>query len=138
MKEPKRKGLHLDDPFHTGQKLKRLRQDHDLTLEKAAAQLGVGKTTLGEYEESVRIPARSFLEKAAVFYKVDLMFFYSTERVSITTNHGNVAAGNVQHQHGTEQALIDRFLAHISERDKRLEDLLRQAIDRLGNSGAEA
>ncbi len=52
----KKKGLSKDDPFHTGDKLRQLRVRDKHPLERVAAELGVGKSTLSDYERGVVFP----------------------------------------------------------------------------------
>lgn len=122
----------IKDPFHAGDKLRLLRESHKYTLERAADELRIGKTTLGDYEQGVSLPPRDVLERAAAFYHVDLGLFYSPEHLSFNLHHNHQANGYVNEQHNTDKQLLERFFSHIQERDARLEELLARAIDRLG------
>jgi len=119
----KSKRERIVDPFHTGHKLRRLREDDRYTLEDAADRLKVGRTTLSDYELGVVLPTRSVLEKAAVLYKVDLGLFYSTERLPFNQHNNQQANGYVNEQHNTDKELRDRLLAHIEDRANKTDEL---------------
>ena len=121
----------VDDPFHTGEKLRRLRLRDEFTLEDAADRVGVGKSTLSDYENRWLLPPREVLAKAAALYKVDLSLFYNTEHLTVNvTNHGQKGGqGYVQEQHLIDSGIHERYMAHIAERSKKLEALTERALE---------
>lgn len=121
----------MKDVFMIGRKLRHLREDRKYTQEYVALELGVKATsTYSDYEREVISVPQEVVVKAAELYKVDLGYFYSRGPVQITMND-QASNGYVEQQHVESKELIDRFFAHIAERDKRIEDLLAKAIERL-------
>jgi len=118
-----------EDPFHTGEKLRQLRLRNNDTQEKVAEALGVAPNTLSEYEHGKRLPSREVLQKAAAFFKVDVGIFFNTEHLTFNLHGNQQANGYVNEQHNTSKELLDRFIAHIDARDKRIEDLFAMALD---------
>lgn len=50
--------------------LKMLRQQHNLTQQQLAADLGVSPSTIGNYEQGIRRPGILFVSKIAAYFNV--------------------------------------------------------------------
>ena len=61
-----------------GKKLKRLRDDRDLTIEQVAEALGMKLNTYGKYERNIN-PKRETLVKIAEFFDVSLDYLMGKE-----------------------------------------------------------
>ena len=85
------------------------------------------------------MPPRDLLEQAAKLYEVDLSLFYSTEKLTFHINNHDNATGHgyVREAHGVDQHLFDRLLAHIEQRDKRVETLFARLMEKLGGGNDE-
>ncbi len=52
------------------ERLRQLRNEKDITLDKLAAIFGTTKATLSRYENDLRVPKAEFVKKAADFFNV--------------------------------------------------------------------
>ncbi len=122
--------MSLDDPFGTGDKLRKLREFHNYTQDYVSTQLGIKPNTLSDYEKGKVRVSREKLELAAKLFKVDVNLFFTQDPLTFNINQGSGANGyNVIHeQHNTDKALLDRMMDHIAERSKRLEDLHQETL----------
>lgn len=66
-------------------KLKKLRKDAGVTQEELAKVLGVGRTTISEYERGVIEPKRKTLIDIAFYFNVPVDYFFIREEI-INTN----------------------------------------------------
>lgn len=105
----------MENTFGIGDKLARLRSHNKLTLDEVAEGLGVPRSTYYDYEQGNVLPKLDFIQKAAAFYKVDPMVFFSGTNLSITQQHNEVANGYIQNQHHTDQETLNTVLAHLDE-----------------------
>jgi transcriptional regulator with XRE-family HTH domain len=126
--------MQKEDPFHTGEKLRKLSEFHDYTQEYVASEIGIAPNTLSDNERGKAFPSRDALQSAAQLFKVDVTVFFSTERLIFNLQNNQQANGYVRDQHNVDKELIERFMAFIRERDERVEGLLARAIDRLGKA----
>lgn len=124
----------MEDVFTIGKKLRHLREERKYKQEAVAMDLGVSTNTYSDYERGVYHVPSEVVVKATKLYGVGLDYFYSLRGpVSITMND-QASNGYVENQIGEGRELVERFFQHMSERDKRIEDLLARALDRLGRS----
>ena len=115
-------GMSVIDPFGAGDKLRKLREYEDWTQEYVAAQMGIAKNTLSDYELSkVRI-SREKLELAAALFEVDVNLFFSPDPLTFNL-HGN---------HGTQVARVGNDLVQ----HKRTDGAFRE-VDQRGSRGTE-
>ena len=56
------------------QRLKELRKDSNLTQKQLAAGLGVGQSTIANYEQSIRFPDEEMLHRVADYFSISLDF----------------------------------------------------------------
>lgn len=131
----KRRSTLRKDPFHTGDKLKQLRQNKKCKQEFVATQLGVKPNTLSNYETGTILPPREVLEKAAALFNVDIREFFSTERFTLNFHGPTTASGYIENQHLDSKEVLD-LMRTMMERmheqwqrgEERMETLLRTVI----------
>jgi transcriptional regulator with XRE-family HTH domain len=117
------------DPFRTGDKLRKLREDHNYTQEYVAEMLGVAPSTLSDYEHGkVRVNMEA-LEKAAKLFNVDMTLFFSTEPLTFNVHDNHVARDMVQYQNNDNKEFMERMWSHLEERSKRFEELYSKTLD---------
>jgi len=126
-------GMSVIDPFGAGDKLRKLREYEDWTQEYVAAQMGIAKNTLSDYELSkVRI-SREKLELAAALFKVDVNLFFSPDPLTFNLhgNHGTQVArvGNDLVQHNVPIELFEKWINEDREERKIMLDFMRQQAD---------
>ena len=54
------------------ERLKELRKEHKLTQKQLAAKLGVGQSTIANYEQKIRFPDEHMLRKVADYFSTSL------------------------------------------------------------------
>lgn len=70
--------------FKFGETLKQLRKMHDLSLEQAARKIGIGKTTLWDYEnDKYKNPSISVLKKICKYYGIDFESAYLEGKITL-------------------------------------------------------
>lgn len=121
----------MKDPFMLGKKLKQLREREKYKQEYVAEMLGVGTSTYSDYEREVLNVPNEVVVKAVELYKEELSYFYSRGPVQITMND-QATNGYVEQQNNEGKDLMDRFFAHIEERDKEFRALFVKTLDALG------
>lgn len=120
------------DPFHTGIKLRRLREFQSYSQEWAAAELGIAKSTLSDYETGKIVPGQALLIKAAELLNVDPGVFFTREQLHLEPQrHPASREPGLSGGHADNQ-LLERLIDHLHERDKRLEDLFARMLDAIG------
>lgn len=125
------KARSVNDPFHIGEKLRALRLRDNYTLEQVAEALQVSYNTLSDYENGKVNVSHDKVLLAAKFFDVQLGSFYSTEGFTFVLHDNQQANGYVNEQHNVSKDLLDRFMAHIDARDKRMEEILAQTLEML-------
>ncbi len=72
--------------MNLGEKIKQLRQEKDLSLEKLAQNIDIAKSILWKYEKNQTSPSSEIIKRIAVFFNVstDYLLFDTTEKENIT------------------------------------------------------
>lgn len=70
-----------------GKRIKKLRKEYELTQKKLAEQLGIGQTTIANYENGSRFPNPNILKSFADFFNVSIDYLVGrTENFEITNS----------------------------------------------------
>jgi len=72
--------------MNLGQKIKQLRNERNLSLEKLAQNLTIAKSILWKYEKGQTVPSADIIKRIAAFFNVstDYLLFETTEKDNIT------------------------------------------------------
>ncbi len=72
--------------MNLGHKIKQLRNEKDLSLEKLAHHLSIAKSILWKYEKDQTIPSAKIIKRIASFFNVstDYLLFDESEKENIT------------------------------------------------------
>ncbi len=120
------------DLFHTGIKLRQLRDFRNYTLEWVSIELGIAKSTLSDWETGKVVPGQAVLIKAAELLYVDPGIFFTQDELLLELprepagKETGISVRNADHQ------LLERLFAHIHERDQRIEELFAKLLDKFG------
>ncbi|MBF6634132.1 MAG: helix-turn-helix transcriptional regulator [Planococcus sp. (in: Bacteria)] len=77
-----------------GEKLKKLREDNQLSVDELSVALGFAKTVIWGYESGKKQVSVSHLEMLADYYKVTIDFLLDREQVSDTLDLINLTDSN--------------------------------------------
>jgi transcriptional regulator with XRE-family HTH domain len=66
-----------------GEKLKKLRNEKNLTLQESAKQIGIKASTLSSYENGYRMPGLKTLIKLSSFYETSIDYLIGKETKNI-------------------------------------------------------
>ena len=77
-----------------GEKLKKLREDNQLSVDELSVALGFAKTVIWGYESGKKQVSVSHLEMLADYYKVSIDFLLDREQVSDTLDLINLTDSN--------------------------------------------
>ena len=69
------------DDMSFGEKLKKLRIDRHLSLETVSKALGIGKSTLSEYENDITRPSLDNFFCIVEFYHINENYFYGNDHI---------------------------------------------------------
>jgi len=72
--------------MNLGYKIKQLRNERDLSLEKLAQHLNIAKSILWKYEKDQAIPSAEIIRRIASFFNIstDYLLFDESEKENIT------------------------------------------------------
>lgn len=84
-----------------GERLKYLRLENNLTMEKAANIVGIAKSTYAGYESEFRQPSLEKLTLFAAYYKVSVDYILNlTDQTELNNNAKNLLSSNNLHWDG--------------------------------------
>lgn len=88
------------------QRLKDLRKEKGITIEKLAIDLGSAKSTISRYENGLRDPKKDFLEMLSDYFNVSVDYLLGN---SNNRNHDVVKSNNFEEEKDIEK-MIDELM----------------------------
>lgn len=73
-----------------GQKINRLRVEKKLSMRELGEKVGVSHAHISKLESGLNSPSVDLLEKLAVFFNIDVSYFFSKENEEFTANESNI------------------------------------------------
>lgn len=73
-----------------GLKINRLRVEKKLSMRELGEKVGVSHAHISKLESGLNSPSVDLLEKLAVFFNIDVSYFFSKEDEDFTSNESNI------------------------------------------------
>ncbi|MGO1367771.1 MAG: cobalamin-dependent protein [Senegalia sp. (in: firmicutes)] len=110
-----------------GKRIKKLRKKYELTQKKLAGQLGIGQTTIANYENGSRFPNPNILKSFADFFNVSIDYLVGrTESVEITNS--SLISFNTENDIDYNKVFNSYFIELRSEDILKAKNILLQLV----------
>ncbi|WP_130806419.1 cobalamin-dependent protein [Senegalia massiliensis] len=124
-----------------GKRLKKLRKDYSLTQKKLALKLGIGQTTIANYENGSRFPNQQILKNFADFFNVSIDYLVGRTKNTntLSSTSANINKDNIDFYELSNLYFINlkqenifkatNLLLELINKNIKLEDIYYQIIE---------